>query len=106
MISNSNSSCLYYCCLVRENISIKRDIYYDIMQLPHKCEKEVIEVESKEGQRTLLCGNKVPSRCPSLAYEQSTIINSIDHAFELLFNEVIKSKNSVYENNQFDSNLR
>lgn len=50
------------------------------------------KIESKEGQRGLLCSNKVVNRCPSLDYKYiENAENNVDKAFDILFNEINKN---------------
>ncbi len=49
----------------------------------------------EEGQRDLACSNKKSLRCPSLEYEQMDAPHRIDIAFDLLFEEMIKSNNDI-----------
>lgn len=48
-------------------------------------------IQSKEGQRGLLCSNKVVNRCPSLDYKYvENTENNVDKAFDVLFQEINK----------------
>lgn len=56
----------------------------------HKSSNGTKELEPKEGQRGLLCNNRVPYRCPSLDYKHISSSDKLDKAFDLLFEEVMK----------------
>lgn len=63
--------------------------------------------ESEEGQRELLCSNKGSTRCPSLAYEYVESQESLDKAFDILFEEVLRCEQKQENNgiNKIDSDL-
>ena len=71
------------------------------MKKSHKSEKGKEKFVPKEGQRQLLCDNKALLRCPSLDYEVVETTDSairVSRAFGLLFQEVIKIRQSKIKN--------
>jgi len=52
-----------------------------------------INVESKEGEHRLLSCNNANGCSPFLVYEQLSASSNLGKAFDLLFEEVMRSKN-------------
>jgi len=64
------------------------------MSTLHKSEKGTQHLEPREGQRGLLCSNKVPIRCPSLGfnYDSTTEDDALDYLAEILVTSYLDNK--------------
>lgn len=72
----------------------------DILEELHN-KKDDIDFEPNEGQSYLLCSNNKSSDCPSLRYEYIEDQESVDRAFEILFETTLSS---LMENHHVKNN--